>query len=787
MADVVDNEISETSNDTTATKDSQVNKSFSHSQDTKIVKHTASHETLKETKESKETDIAPVQQTFNVNNVDQYNVNRDIVNQDISRGIVACNENEKKLIDDKEYIDKRGKNFTELSEAASGLKGVQSPEQNEQNDLSTTHEIKIKVQPIVQPDTVHCVPQITLPQLFSSKDEIYNLIIQHCEEPIIFHNKGVIFDVNPACEKLTGYNKSELINMSINKILKKNLIVKKDKSCVEILKDEISTPSYNVIIIHNSQNNTVNILTAELSALLNGSPDVILQLSRNCKILNIKNANNFLGYSKEEIVGKRLREIVKRGYYNKLSFLLKRITSDSLPIASVRDTFDLIGRDGREIRAVLSMAKCNSEVICFVKDITESEELHKQISRSTEEYQRLVYNVSDIILVIDKEGNIKIANYQFEKQLGLNYEENSLIRITHPDDLPKVLTTLAKSESEGKGFRDLEFRLQNSKRKWIYFSANATPIKEGGIVIGFSVIIRNIHEKRKAEDKSEKMRKELESRYKKLMEMNKMKSEFVSTVSHDLRTPLTSIQGYAVLLLNKMLGELTQQQLEAVDIIHKESQRLSKMIDELLDLSKLESGNIVLHKRPFLLSSLESRCACRALAEKKGLILIWNTPDEVGEVYADPDRIAQVLINLVSNAIKYTERGSVTVNSFSKKEMVQVDVIDTGIGIAEKDYENIFLPYYRVAGTKKEGSGLGLRIAKDIVELHGGKIWVESKVGKGSKFSFTLPKASSVIISEDKQKINSQENINERVNENKSEEVTNSHQTQTIEGVVQEQ
>jgi signal transduction histidine kinase len=198
-----------------------------------------------------------------------------------------------------------------------------------------------------------------------------------------------------------------------------------------------------------------------------------------------------------------------------------------------------------------------------------------------------------------------------------------------------------------------------------------------------------------------------------------------------------------------MLGDLTPQQLDAVTIIHKECTRLTKMIDELLDLSKLESGNITLHKKRFLLSSLEEKCSCRQLAEKKGLQLIWNTPDEYGECYGDPERIAQVLINLISNAIKFTEKGSITVNSFpvkkGKKEYIQVDVIDTGIGIPEKEWKNIFQPYYKIG--KKEGSGLGLKIAKNIIELHGGEIWVESKLGKGSKFSFTIEK----YVGQDKQ------------------------------------
>lgn len=595
------------------------------------------------------------------------------------------------------------------------------------------------VGPVPQPSG-----QATLPELFGRSDS-FRAIFENCSDAVLINDGVRILDANAAAERLTGYPRSELIGMRVRQLFRKDLLARKDGVRLDAVWREIGAGGRRILIIYDSRLTALEKVSNDFRSLLAGSLDVILRLDIRGKIADVLNAQNFLGYQKGELIGRGLREFVGRGYGGKLLSLLKRVRSQGVGVdISARDKLVFVAKDGQNVHFVLSLAGRGNDVICFAKDISESEKLHEQISRSSEEYQQLVDNVSDIIFVIDKQGNIKFANYQFEKQLGLKYEEvGSIIRLIHHEDLPKVLATFAKYESEGKGFRDLEFRLQNSKRRWIYFSANAAPIKEGGTVVGFSGIIRNIDEKKKAQDKSELMRKELESRYKKLMEMNRIKSEFVSTVSHDLRTPLTSIQGYAALLANGMLGALTPQQADAAAIINKESQRLSSMIDELLDLSKLESGNIILHRRPFLLSSLEDRCSCRALADRKNLTLIWNTPDEVGEVYADPDRIAQVLVNLVSNAINYTERGSVTVNSFSKKDCVQVDVIDTGIGIAEKELDNIFLPYYRVPGTKKEGSGLGLSIAKAIVEIHGGEIKVESRIGKGSKFSFTLPKASA--------------------------------------------
>jgi len=589
--------------------------------------------------------------------------------------------------------------------------------------------------------------QTTLPDLIDSNDLFFRILFDNCSDAILVIDGQRISAANPAAEKLTGFPIEELLAMELKKLFRKDLIVRKDGIKIEATKKNVAFGSRQLLILYDGRFTALEKASYDIKGLLSGSMDVIIKLDDKGNVLDLLNAQNFLGYQKGEIVGKKLKNFAGKGFSNKISSILKKMNSPSSGTDGLaRDKVKLVNKLGKNIYIALSCSSSGKEILCFAKDVTENVELHEEITRSSREYEGLVDNVSDIIFMMDKQGTINFANYQFEKQLGLKYGEvKSLVRLIHHEDLAKVMEMLARSESENKGFRDLEFRLQNAKKKWIYFSANAEPIKEEGVVIGFRGIMRNINEKKKAEDETAKAKKQLDEEVNKLREVDKAKSEFVSTVSHDLRTPLTSIQGYAVLLANKMLGELTPQQLDAAGIIHKESVRLSKMIDELLDLSKLESGSITLHKRQFLLSSLEDRCSCRALADRKGLTLIWNTPDEAGEVFADPDRIAQVLTNLVSNAINYTERGSITINSFSKKGVVQVDVIDTGIGIPEKERDNVFEAYYRIAGTKKAGTGLGLSIAKNIVKLHGGELWIaESKVGKGSKFSFTLPKLSSI-------------------------------------------
>lgn len=408
-----------------------------------------------------------------------------------------------------------------------------------------------------------------------------------------------------------------------------------------------------------------------------------------------------------EVVGKRISEVRKKG---------KMIRSDGSAFPARLEEFG------------------EKEKYLIISDISEVSELKEQIIKGKEEYQQIVDNVTDIIFAMDMEGNIKFANQQFKKQLG--NPEGKLISFINPEDIQNFQVAVSKARENGKGFHDLELRLRNGKKKWAYYSLNVVPFKSKGMVAGFRGTARNIDERKKAEDKTKQTREELEKKYKKEVEISGLKSKIVSSVSHDLKTPLTNIHGYSALLSNEMLGSLTQKQKEAAAIIHKESQRLAKLIDDLLDLSKLDVGAVTFSKKPLNLSSLEERCSCKELAKKKGLSVIWNTP--VG-VFADEERITQVITNLVSNAIKFTDNGSITINAFEKdKDFVQVDVIDTGKGIAKEEQKNIFEPFYKGKGG---GTGLGLAIAKDIIEAHGGDIQVESQIGKGSKFSFTIPKA----------------------------------------------
>jgi signal transduction histidine kinase/CheY-like chemotaxis protein len=233
-------------------------------------------------------------------------------------------------------------------------------------------------------------------------------------------------------------------------------------------------------------------------------------------------------------------------------------------------------------------------------------------------------------------------------------------------------------------------------------------------------------------------------------EIDRLKSDLVSIVSHELRTPLTSIKGYLDLVLMGASGPLSKQQSSFLEIARNNSERLSEMIAELLDLSRIESGRIELDVQVVSVSEIVGRVndSLRKSFQDRDLGLALDIPHDLPEVFGDPGRIAQILTNLLSNALKYTRTGGATVRVCQTGSALQIDVADTGVGISVEDQEKLFTRFFRAedaAVRQQPGTGLGLNITKALVEMHGGEIWVESEPGVGSTFSFTLPLPAGLV------------------------------------------
>jgi signal transduction histidine kinase len=239
--------------------------------------------------------------------------------------------------------------------------------------------------------------------------------------------------------------------------------------------------------------------------------------------------------------------------------------------------------------------------------------------------------------------------------------------------------------------------------------------------------------------------REIEAKGRELEAANRHKSEFLANVSHELRTPLNAIIGFSEVLLEHLFGELNDKQNEYVDDILSSGRHLLSLINDILDLSKIEAGHMELELAKFdLPSALDNALVLiRERASRHGVRIERLIDQQLGDFLGDERKIKQVLVNLLSNAVKFTpEGGKIQVRAGLKNGAVKISISDTGIGIAPEHHEAIFEEFRQVGSDyarKREGTGLGLTLTKKFVEMHGGKIWVESEPGKGSTFTFTLP------------------------------------------------
>ncbi len=249
----------------------------------------------------------------------------------------------------------------------------------------------------------------------------------------------------------------------------------------------------------------------------------------------------------------------------------------------------------------------------------------------------------------------------------------------------------------------------------------------------------------KSNDELAKSSQDLKRANERLKKLDEMKSDFISSASHELRTPLTSIKGYVSIVLQEKVGALNPQQKEFLGYVKDSTDRLHRLLDELLDLSRIESGRMEMKMALTDLQNLvrEEMMIFKMQADTKEIPIEFIVNGAIKKVYCDPDKIRQVIGNLISNAIKYTLRkGTIKISIHGQENAVAVDVEDTGIGISKEDQGRIFEPFQRInkpGVEEEEGVGLGLAVVKRIVELHGGKISVRSGEGKGSVFSLLIP------------------------------------------------
>jgi PAS domain S-box-containing protein len=382
--------------------------------------------------------------------------------------------------------------------------------------------------------------------------------------------------------------------------------------------------------------------------------------------------------------------------------------------------------------------------------VISSNNMEKYADNIQDALDGLIETSGDAVIRTDSFGYIKFMNKSAEKLLRYNSAELLGSALTSlyfdQENAEKLSSSLSIAKNEGD-IEDVSFNMR-PKGDGIPLPSEQTirkVIDKDNNVVGYLILIRELATRNlinSLKDETKNMGNDLRD----AKSESELKSEFIYNISHDLKTPLTSIKGFGKLLLESA-GGLSGEQKEYVNIINNESDRLYQLIQQILDVAKLSSGKIKLDQQKVSFSDLAKNPTIGTLfevAHNKDLTFEkWNIDYNVPEIIGDPNRLIQVFVNLIGNAIKFTEKGSVGIKIFRKGRSVRVEVIDTGIGIGKEDKGKLFKKFYQLRHgmimQQGAGTGLGLSIAKEIVNLHGGKIGVLSELGKGSTFWFTLP------------------------------------------------
>jgi PAS domain S-box-containing protein len=384
--------------------------------------------------------------------------------------------------------------------------------------------------------------------------------------------------------------------------------------------------------------------------------------------------------------------------------------------------------------------------------VTAQEKEARSEIQTERRFRELLEAAPDAIIEVDGEGRILLLNLVTEKLFGYRREEllGQPVEILLPD---AVRAGHAQHRTDyrahpatrpmGSGLALFGKRKDGSD---FPVEISLSPVKsEEGFRV--TAVIRDTSERKRTEAQIREMQqtytRELESRNREVERANQLKSEFLASMSHELRTPLHTIIGFSELLAEELEGPLNAKQKRFIDHIHADSQHLLALINDILDISKIESGRLELRREAFDIAGVleETLSSIRPQAAMKSIAI--ETAMAVPEaVFADRLRVKQILFNLLSNAVKFTpEGGIIQVEGGIHGDFLEMSVRDTGVGISKEQHEAVFDKFYQVGSTTKgvrEGTGLGLAITRTLVEEHGGRISLESEPGKGSRFTFTI-------------------------------------------------
>jgi len=641
-------------------------------------------------------------------------------------------------------------------------------------------------------------------ELEARKKKLENYIESMVDGVVLSDLEGTTVDINRACLGLLGYKRKEdvvgrpgfirtiskedmpKIGALLEEIIKKGYV--RDREITVLAQDRREIPIlFSATLIKDPEGKPTSIFTIlkditehkkakkrlqeseeKLRVMFGSITDGVIVTDLTGTVVEANDgAAHLVGYSnKEELIGRNAFEFVSP----KDRALAMNATKKTLEEGLVQEKteYTILTADGREIdtdssAAVLYDSSGNPVgIINVVRDITDRKEAEGKLKESEEKFRTFVDTASDLLNITDKAGNITDVNESMARVLGYSKEE--LIGMHFTQILPlKTFERDFKPPFEkfikrgGEIAFDTAFTTKDGREVYGELRAVAIHDKRGRYV-GSRAVFHDLTERKKAEqelqEKNEQLKAQREELVRKATELelvSQAKSEFLASMSHELRTPLSAVIGFSELMLDGIPGEINDEQRGCLNDILDSGRRLLSLINDILDLSKVEAGKIELKPQNLDIANIVSDVVqiIKPVLNKNRQEIEVSVTQGLPEVRGDKNRLEQILLNLLSNASKFTEQGGrMRIHVGRKGDYCQVAVIDTGIGIKKEDQEHVFEAFVQgetLSDRKKEGTGLGLTLTKRFVEAIGGRIWMESEYGKGSTFIFTIPLAGEPL------------------------------------------
>jgi PAS domain S-box-containing protein len=505
---------------------------------------------------------------------------------------------------------------------------------------------------------------------------------------------------------------------------------------------------------------------AKFRAFLESASEAIIVTNGNGEIVvfNAK-AEELFGYEQTEVLGRTVEFLMPERYHQ--SHPQHRAAYQAHPSKrSMSKTRNLFAqrKDGTEfpIEAGLSsiQTKDGMFVMTFLTDITErqraegeirrlNESLERRARESETRYQQIVELAEEGIWVIDSEAKTTYVNQAMARMLRLSEAQmlgRPIYEFMDEADYQRAHSNV-EHRKQGTGEKhEFKLKAKDGKAVWTYMSTSPV-LDENGKMLWSCALVYDITARKQAEEQLRQSSERISLANAELARATRLKDEFLASMSHELRTPLNAILGLSEALQEEVYGELTQRQRKSLATIEQSGKHLLDLINDILDLSKIESGKMELQIAPISVQSLceSSLTFVKQQAHQRKIALSFKMAEGVENIEVDERRIRQVLINLLSNAVKFTPEGGevrLEVEADPEGEILQFNVIDTGIGIAPENLDKLFKPFVQLDSSlsrRYSGTGLGLALVRRVVELHGGCVSLESEVGKGSRFTVTLP------------------------------------------------